>query len=76
MTHSSYYIAPVGDRTHDLPHTVASNMVNVSQSPNHSATAAVLCANYIDRAGHIQYYRCHGLRLLSNICDKADSCAF
>ena len=27
---SSYYIAPVGVRTHDLPHTVASNMVKVS----------------------------------------------
>ena len=39
----SYYIAPVGDRTHDLPHchTVASNMVNVSHALNHSATAAV-----------------------------------
>ena len=59
MTHSSYYIAPVGDRTHDLPHTVASNMVNVSQSPNHSATAAVLCANYIDRAGNIRFVYAH-----------------
>ena len=29
MKNSSYYIAPVGDRTHDLPHTVASNMVKV-----------------------------------------------
>ena len=38
MKNSSYYIAPAGDRTHDLPHTVASNMVNVSQAPNHSAT--------------------------------------
>ena len=38
---SSYYIAPVGVRTHDLPHTVASNMVKVSYAPNHSATAAV-----------------------------------
>ena len=38
----SYYIAPVGDRTHDLPHTVASNMIKVSQSHAlyHSATAA------------------------------------
>ena len=33
---SSYYIAPVGDWTHDLPHTVASNMVKVSHV-NHSA---------------------------------------
>ena len=30
---SSYYIAPVGDRTHDLPHTVASNMDKVSHDP-------------------------------------------
>ena len=35
------YIAPVGDRTHDLPHTVASNMVKVSHALNHSATEAV-----------------------------------
>ena len=38
---SSYYIAPVGDRTHDLPHTVASNMGKVSDALTHSATAAV-----------------------------------
>ena len=38
MKNSSYYIAPVGDRTHDLPHTVASNMVKVSHALNHSAT--------------------------------------
>ena len=42
MKNSSYYIAPVGDRTHDIPHTVASNMVNVSHALNHSATAAEL----------------------------------
>ena len=41
MKNSSYYIASVGDRTHDLPHTVASNMVKVSQALNHSATEAV-----------------------------------
>ena len=40
MKNSSYYIAPVGDRTHDLPHTVASNMVKVSNALNHSATEA------------------------------------
>ena len=34
-------IAPAGDRTHDLPHTVASIMVNVSHALPHSATAAV-----------------------------------
>ena len=36
---SSYYFAPVGDRTHDLPHTVASNMDKVSHALTHSATA-------------------------------------
>ena len=41
MKNSSYYIAPVGDWTHDLPHTVASNMVKVSHALNHSATQAV-----------------------------------
>ena len=41
MKNSSYYIAPVGDWTHDLPHTVASNMVKVSHGLNHSATEAV-----------------------------------
>ena len=35
------YYCPIGDRTHDLPHTVASNMVNVSHALTHSATAAV-----------------------------------
>ena len=43
MKNSSYYIAPVGDWTHDLPHTVASNMVKVSHALNHSATEAVAC---------------------------------
>ena len=41
MKNPSYYIAPVGDRTHDLPRTVASNMVKVSHALNHSATKAV-----------------------------------
>ena len=41
IKNSSYYVAPVGDRTHDLPHTVASNMVEVSHTLTHSATAAV-----------------------------------
>ena len=41
MENSSYYIAPVGDRTHDLPHTVASNMVKVCHALNRSATAAI-----------------------------------
>ena len=34
-------LPPVGDQTHDLPHTVASNMVNVSHALTHSATAEV-----------------------------------
>ena len=42
MKNSSYYIALVGDRTHDLTHTVASNMGKMSHALNHSATAAVL----------------------------------
>ena len=41
MKNSSYYIAPVGVRTHDLPHTVASNMGKVSYALTHLATAAV-----------------------------------
>ena len=41
MKNSSYYIAPVGDRTHDPPHTVASNMVKVSHALNQSATEAL-----------------------------------
>ena len=41
MKNSSYYIVPVGDRTHDLPNTVASNNGKVSHALNHSATAAV-----------------------------------
>ena len=36
VKNSFYYIAPVGDSTHDLPDTVASNMVKV-------ATEAVNC---------------------------------
>ena len=41
MKNSSYYIAPVGNWTHDLPLTVASNMVKVSHALIHSATEAV-----------------------------------
>ena len=40
MKNSSYYIAPVGDWTHDLLHTLASNMVKVSHALNHSAMEA------------------------------------
>ena len=43
MKNSSHFIAPDGDRTHDLPHTVASNMVKVSHALNHSA----IMANYV-----------------------------
>ena len=38
MKNSSYYIAPVGVRTHDLPHSAPSNVVKVSHAFNHSAT--------------------------------------
>ena len=48
MKNSSYYIAPVGVRTHDLPHTVASNMGNVSHALTHSATAAVISVRVQD----------------------------
>ena len=41
MKNSSYYIAPFGVRTHDIPHTVASNMGKVSYALTYSATAAV-----------------------------------
>ena len=47
MKNSSYYIASVRDRTHDLPHTVASNMVKVSHALNHSATAAVFADDIV-----------------------------
>ena len=40
---SSYYIAPVGDRTHDLPHTVASNMDKVSHDPLGQVTVQRRC---------------------------------
>ena len=36
MKNSSYYIAPVGVRTHDLPHIVASKMGKVSYALTHS----------------------------------------
>ena len=49
MENSSYYIAPVVDRTHDLPHTVASNMVKVSHALDHSATEAVSTTAAVNR---------------------------
>ena len=52
MKNSSYYIAPVGVRTHDLPHTVASNMVKVSHALNHSATEAVKGVFIVSSKGH------------------------
>ena len=39
MKNTFYYIAPVGNGTHDLPHIVASHMVKVCHA--HSATEAV-----------------------------------
>ena len=47
MKNSSYYIAPVGDWTHDLPHTVASNMVTVSHALNHQS-ALEMCVLVVD----------------------------
>ena len=41
MKNSSYYIVPVGVRTHDLPHTLASNMGKVSHALTHSAVTTV-----------------------------------
>ena len=43
MKNSSYYIELTthGDWTHDLPHTIASNMVKVSHALNHLALEAV-----------------------------------
>ena len=49
MKNSSYYISPVGDRTHDLPHTVASNMVKVAHALNHSATEAVIYFGHVSK---------------------------
>ena len=40
MKNASYHIAPVGVRTHDLLHTVASNMGKVPHALNYSDTEA------------------------------------
>ena len=50
MKNSSYYIAPVGDWTHDLPHTVASNMVKVSHTLNHLATEAIFNSQWAQQS--------------------------
>ena len=42
MKNSSYYIAPVGDWTHDLQHTVASNMVKLGHYVLHTRTLSQL----------------------------------
>ena len=47
MKNSSYYIALVGDRTHKLPHTVASNMVNGSHDLNHSAAVTGISVGWM-----------------------------
>ena len=47
MKNSSYYIiAPVGVRTHNLPHTVASNLGKVSYALTHLATVALLTESF------------------------------
>ncbi len=67
MKNSSYYIAPVGDWTQYLPHTIASNMVKVSHTLNHSATEADKLEYAADHNNSIRrksrglckdYYRC------------------
>ena len=58
MENSPYYIAPVGDWTHDLPHTVASNMVKVSHALNHSAT---IFADETNIAKLFNVNSCHAL---------------
>ena len=67
MKNSSYYIAPAGDRTHDLPHTVASNTVKVSHTLNHSATEAVQVGSWSDISHVIVYFIEHGC-LLNAVC--------
>ena len=69
MKNSSYYIASVADRTHDLPHAVASNMVKVSHALNHSATAA-------DGVWLTYYYMDAGLLLgmFTSSCAKTNQC--
>ena len=55
------YIAPVGVRTHDLPHTAASNMSKVSHALTHSATAAIIDEDA--RQGTARVTSLHGGRL-------------
>ena len=45
MKNSSYYIAPARDRTHNLPLTVASNMVMVSHVLNHGDGEVIVADN-------------------------------
>ncbi len=71
MKNSSYYMAPVGDWTHDLPHTVASNMVKVSHALNHSATTAVLgppCTRKLLLAKCLRIYNKVTQYLIHNSC--------
>ena len=55
-----HYIAPVGVRTHHLPHTVASNMVKVSHAFTHSATVAVTA--WTEHSNH------NNQHIFSNVC--------
>ena len=54
MKYSSYYIAPVGDLTHDLPHTLASNMVKVSHSASQAVHYAECTGMQIMEASHVE----------------------
>ena len=49
MKNSSYDIARSGDRTHDLPRTVPSNMTKVSHALTHSAREGDLSTSFVLR---------------------------
>ena len=79
------YIAPVGDRTHALPHTVDSNMVNVSHALTHSDTEAVETTNKIRMYTHPRtrarkythvYYVHKAMHTKVNILQRKSVCIF
>ena len=70
MKNSSYYIAPVGDWTHDLPHSVASNMVKVSHALNHSATEAVVSTSLSPLTLLSELQRCYMMTINLSIMGR------
>ena len=71
-------MSPVGHRTHELPHTVASNMVKVFHALNHSATGAGgLCESH-NIIWKVAYFwvclRAHGLK--TNQCRPYSSASY